>query len=204
MPNGLALYHLDHSVGRQQRILQRIAPAPGGSGLAEAALSAVQDLAAAAGHPLSLTHPRAPAAEQRRFRVLPIVASVVAVLLIALAWGLSLWLAPPGSTPPARRTPPGGRAQTRSRMNERRRVGVGGASGEDAAEALAEHPVEEVQDDREREERPRVPVGRDRDADRGRDERASTRAIASPLPLRAAGDPVLQLRSASSSQRGPR
>ena len=64
MPNGLALYHLDHSVGRQQRILQRIAPAPGGSGLAEAALSAVQDW-----RPRPATrspaHPRAPAAEQR-------------------------------------------------------------------------------------------------------------------------------------------
>lgn len=114
MPDGLVLYHLGHSVSREQQILQRIVPAPGGSGLAEAALSGVQRLAAAAGHPLSLSHPSAPAAMQRAVGALPVAASVVAVLLIALAWGLSLWVRPLGSAPPARRSPPGGRARTRA------------------------------------------------------------------------------------------
>jgi hypothetical protein len=45
---------------------------------------------------------------------------------------------------------------------QRSRVGVGGVAEEDAAESRADHPVHEVEDDGDAQERPRPPVERDR------------------------------------------
>jgi hypothetical protein len=95
MPDGLAIYHLHHAVGREQQILEQITPKPGGSALATSALTAIQRLAQAAGHPLAL--PRAAVAPEARSTGSPValIASVVALLLIGLAWTASLKLQPP-------------------------------------------------------------------------------------------------------------
>jgi hypothetical protein len=48
-------------------------------------------------------------------------------------------------------------------------IWIGAGTGEDSAEALPEHPVGQVEDDAQGEERSRVPVHRDRHSDRRRD-----------------------------------
>jgi hypothetical protein len=54
MPAGLGVYHDKQSAAADQAAVRGITPAPGGAGLASAALTATQKMAAAAGHRLSL------------------------------------------------------------------------------------------------------------------------------------------------------
>lgn len=54
MPNGLGLFHSKHSVAAEQKAVQGIKVGPGGAGLATAALTATERIAAVAGHKLTV------------------------------------------------------------------------------------------------------------------------------------------------------
>jgi hypothetical protein len=54
MPNGIGLYHAKHSVAGDEKAVQGIKVGSGGPGLATAALTATERIAAAAGHKLNV------------------------------------------------------------------------------------------------------------------------------------------------------
>jgi hypothetical protein len=53
MPNGFGFYHAGHDPRPSYAVLEKIAIAPGGNGLAQAGIDAVAALAAKAGHPIT-------------------------------------------------------------------------------------------------------------------------------------------------------
>ncbi len=97
MPNGFGLYHAGRSLPGEHAALERLGPAAPGPGIVSAAITAIEQLAAASGHPLS---PASLAAAARAGAVsrsgagagsatsLAVFAS--GLVLIALAWGASL------------------------------------------------------------------------------------------------------------------
>jgi len=90
MPNGLGLYDAEKPAAAGQSALAGIpAPAAGGGALATAAITAVRDLAAAAGHPVSVprlgTQPSARPTSSTTWVVLALGAA-----LIIAAWTASL------------------------------------------------------------------------------------------------------------------
>jgi hypothetical protein len=91
MPNGFGLYGPARAVAAGQSALAGLHPAAGGPVLATAALSAVQRVAAAAGHPVTV--PAAAAATPAAAggsSAIPILVFVLGVALIAVAWTASL------------------------------------------------------------------------------------------------------------------
>ena len=88
MPNGFGLTRLGRPLPGQAALTGLGAPGPG-AGLATAAVTAVQRLAAAAGHPLPVPSVQAPSAGASSDTIAWIVLAAGA-LAIAIAWGLSL------------------------------------------------------------------------------------------------------------------
>ena len=91
MPDGFGLYRLNGSLGPEQAALASIRSAVAGASLGTAALLAIQHLAAAAGHPLSI--PRgipAPTAASGSPNTIAWIVFVISGALIALAWAGSL------------------------------------------------------------------------------------------------------------------
>jgi hypothetical protein len=86
MPNGFGLYN----VSPTDSAALRGAPPPGQSGLAAGALTAIQHLASAAGHPILITAASAGGSGGRSTDALPFVVFAVGAALIALAWTASL------------------------------------------------------------------------------------------------------------------
>jgi hypothetical protein len=87
MPNGFGLYDVGPS---GSAALSGAPPAGQGAGLAAGALTAIQHLAAAAGHPIQITAASAGASGGRSTETLPFVVFAVGAALIALAWTASL------------------------------------------------------------------------------------------------------------------
>lgn len=91
MPNGFGLYHF------ARRSAAQASPVAGiklSDGLGTAALTAVRQLAAAAGHPLPLPSVSAPAAPGSS-DTLPWIAFAIGAALVAAAWTASLRVRPP-------------------------------------------------------------------------------------------------------------
>jgi hypothetical protein len=86
MPNGFGLTRLGRPLPGQAALTGLGAP---GAGLAGAAITAVRQLAAAAGHPLPASSVQAPRASSSSDTIAWIVLAAGA-LAIAIAWGLSL------------------------------------------------------------------------------------------------------------------
>lgn len=95
MPNGLGLYDHGGSVSHYQAAIAGVALHPSGAGLAVTALTAIQRLAAAAGHPLVLRRAQVPTAAGSS-DVLPWLVFAAGIVLIAAAWTVSLRARPPG------------------------------------------------------------------------------------------------------------
>jgi hypothetical protein len=97
MPNGFGLYHAGRPLPAEQATLERLGPAAPGGGLVSAAITAIEQLAAASGHPLSPASLAAAAtagAESRSGSGAGSATSLAVfasgLVLIALAWGASL------------------------------------------------------------------------------------------------------------------
>lgn len=94
MPNGFGLYGPDAAAGQSVLAGVRLPP-PGGAGLGTAALSAIQRLADASGHPVSLPPPHATAAGPGSSDTISVIVFALGALLILAAWGASLRARPP-------------------------------------------------------------------------------------------------------------
>jgi hypothetical protein len=101
MPNGFGLYHAGRPLPGEQAALERLGPAGPGPGLVSAAITAVEQLAAASGHPLSPASLAAAAragAESRSGSGAGSATSLAVffsgLVVIALAWGASLQARP--------------------------------------------------------------------------------------------------------------
>jgi hypothetical protein len=91
MPDGFGLYRINGSLGPEQAALASIRSAVTGANLGTAALLAIQHLAGAAGHPLSIPRGiRAPTAASGSPNVIAWIVFVIGGALIALAWAGSL------------------------------------------------------------------------------------------------------------------
>jgi hypothetical protein len=93
MPNGFGLAGAGSVAARAAVTDVRIAAGPGGLGTA--ALSAIQRLAATAGHPLPLPPAVATGTSARSSDTVPVLAFAIGAALIALAWTGSLRARPP-------------------------------------------------------------------------------------------------------------
>jgi hypothetical protein len=91
MPDGFGVYRLNGSLGPEQAALTGMRQAVAGASLGTAALLAVQRLAAAAGHPLSIPRGiQAPTAASSAPDTAAWIVFVIGGALIALAWAGSL------------------------------------------------------------------------------------------------------------------
>ena len=91
MPAGFGLYGPAHAVAAGRSALAGLRPAAGGAVLGTAALSAVQRVAAASGHPVTVPTATATAPPSAGgSTALPIVVFVLGLALIVAAWGASL------------------------------------------------------------------------------------------------------------------
>jgi hypothetical protein len=91
MPDGFGLYRTNGSLAPEQAALASMGPAVAGASLGAAALLAVQHVAAAAGHPLSI--PRGaeePIATASSPDAIAWIVFAIGAALIALAWTASL------------------------------------------------------------------------------------------------------------------
>ena len=97
MPDGFGLYGPAHAVAAGHSALAGLHPAAGGQVLGTAALSAVQRVAAAAGHPVTVPAAAtvAPGSNSGSTGAVPILVFVLGVALIAVAWTASLRARPP-------------------------------------------------------------------------------------------------------------
>jgi hypothetical protein len=98
MPGGMGLYDGRHPAAGEQAVLARSRPAATEGGLAVAAVSTVQGLAAAAGHPLPTTiaaPTESPGADSGGTDTVSWIVFAIGALLIAAAWGVSLRIRPP-------------------------------------------------------------------------------------------------------------
>ncbi len=96
MPNGFGLNPAGRSLGSAQAALAGIPIQAGGAGLAQTALQAVQRLASAAGHSLTLPRAETPGGAGSSDAI-PGVVVGLGLLLIGAAWGASLRARPLGS-----------------------------------------------------------------------------------------------------------
>ena len=106
MPNGFGLYRGGNPVALERRSLDTVKIAPGGSGLARAAIIAVRQLAAAVGHPLTLPQPqpaKVPAVTTTSHRLRNLLLIAAGVMLMLLVWAISLRLRPLRHTGTGRR-----------------------------------------------------------------------------------------------------
>ena len=103
MPDGFGLHGPGAATGQSTLAGVRI-PAGGGAGLGTAALSAVQRLAAASGHPVPVPPPSTAAGGGHSGNPVSIIVFVLGAVLIVLAWAASLRARPPRFR---RRTPAG-------------------------------------------------------------------------------------------------
>ncbi|MBV8999879.1 MAG: hypothetical protein JO304_12510 [Solirubrobacterales bacterium] len=94
MPNGFGLYNAGGSSGA----LGEVSVGAGGAAFASAALTAIQRLAAAAGHPVTVPPPAATQGRSSGSDTIAIVAFAVGAALTALAWTASLLARPPRLT----------------------------------------------------------------------------------------------------------
>ncbi len=91
MPDGFGLYGVNGSLSPEQVALASMGPAIAGASLGTAALLAVQHVAAAAGHPLSIPRgARRPTAAPGSPDAIAWIVFVIGAALIALAWTGSL------------------------------------------------------------------------------------------------------------------
>ncbi len=91
MPDGFGLYRTNGSLGPEQAALASLRGTVAGASLGTAALLAVQHVAAAAGHPLSIPHGiRAPTTASGSPDAIAWIVFVIGGALIALAWAGSL------------------------------------------------------------------------------------------------------------------
>jgi hypothetical protein len=97
MPDGFGLYGPAPGVAAGHSALAGLHPAAGGPVLGTAALSAVQRVAAAAGHPVTVptAAATAPASAAGSTGAIPILAFVLGLALIAAAWTASWRARPP-------------------------------------------------------------------------------------------------------------
>ena len=98
MPNGYGVYHARELSGGGRAALGEVPGRAGGAGFGSAALAAIQRLAAAAGHPVTIPPPSAIQARPRSSDTIAIVAFAVGAALVALAWTASLRARPPRLT----------------------------------------------------------------------------------------------------------
>jgi hypothetical protein len=89
MPNGLGFNRPHHSPGKEYATLRGIGVAPGGTGLASAAETAVRRLAAAAGVKITPTKAPAPSSRNAHDRAV-IVLAAIAVLAVLVLLRLAL------------------------------------------------------------------------------------------------------------------
>jgi hypothetical protein len=101
MPNGFGLYHARRPLPAEQVALERLGPAAPGLGLMSAASTAIEQLAASSGHPLSpasLAVAGRAGAESRSGSGAGSATSLAVfasgLVLVALAWGASLLARP--------------------------------------------------------------------------------------------------------------
>jgi hypothetical protein len=98
MPGGFGLYTGTGPTAAEQAALKRTSPASTSGGLATAAVTAVENLAAAAGHPVPAAVGVPEASQGARSAGTGTVSWIVfglGVVLIAVAWGASLRARPP-------------------------------------------------------------------------------------------------------------
>jgi hypothetical protein len=95
VPTGVGFWSPGSSGAPERSVLGPVRIASGGEGLALAALSAVQHLAMAAGHPVAISSPSASVAGGRSTDTTAIVAFGIGAALIVLAWAASLRARPP-------------------------------------------------------------------------------------------------------------
>jgi hypothetical protein len=88
MPNGYGLY-------RVVKVPSTTVPVPARSGLGAAAVAAVRDLAAVAGHPLALPPVSVRSAEATGGSDTPWIVAVTGAVIVLAAWGASLRARPP-------------------------------------------------------------------------------------------------------------
>ena len=103
MPTGFGLYHAGRPLPAEQAALERLRPAAPGPGLVSAAITAIEQVAAASGHPVSPARlaSAARAGGESRSGSGAVSATSLAVfasgvVLMALAWGASLRARPLG------------------------------------------------------------------------------------------------------------
>jgi hypothetical protein len=89
MPNGFGLYDHGGSVSHYRAAVAGVGLHPSGAGLGDTALTAIQRLAAAAGHPLTVPRAQAPPAAGST-DVAPWLVFAGGLVLIALAWAASV------------------------------------------------------------------------------------------------------------------
>ncbi len=94
MPHGLAIDHTGTHVGAERSVLAALPPPASGTGLGAVALTAIQRLAAAAGHPLSIPSLIA-AANPGSADTTSWIVFALGGLLIVLAWTASFRARPP-------------------------------------------------------------------------------------------------------------
>lgn len=96
MPDGFGLYRSQRPIGGLGDALSTIGVSGGRAGLGMAAVEAIERLAAAAGHRLSASSavPTAPSARPSNAESVEWMAFAFGVVLIAVAWGASLWVRP--------------------------------------------------------------------------------------------------------------
>ncbi len=95
MPDGFGLYSLGPPLAARQSVLAGLRIPPGGAGLGTAALAAVQQLAAASGHPVAIPIATTTTSAAGSTNTIPLIAFAIGVVLIAVAWTASLRARPP-------------------------------------------------------------------------------------------------------------
>jgi hypothetical protein len=93
MPGGLGVYHVGGSAPVERGILSAAGPR---AGIGAAALTAIRNLAAAAGHPLALPPAGARGARTSAGSAIPWIAFLIGAMIVAVAWAASLRARPLG------------------------------------------------------------------------------------------------------------
>ncbi len=98
MPAGIGLHSSMGPITAARSALANLRGHPPGAGLGTVALTAIQHVTAAAGHPLSIPPPTAPA-KPGSTDTTPWIVFAAGVVLIAVAWAASLRASPPHPRP---------------------------------------------------------------------------------------------------------
>ena len=95
MPNGFGLERLNPAAPANPSALAGVRIPAGGAGLGTVALTAIQRLADASGHSLHVPEAVATTTQARSGDTIPVIAFVIGLALIVVAWGASLRARPP-------------------------------------------------------------------------------------------------------------